>query len=80
MCRPIKLRRYNGSSRKGVVTFWHNVGIVLKNSIDIRAAKGESVADTIRVVSCFADIAATVTELLGVEYATTGKSFAKEIL
>ena len=28
----------------------------------------------------FADIAATVTELLGVEYATTGKSFAKEIL
>ena len=28
----------------------------------------------------FADIAATVTELLGVEYATPGKSFAKEIL
>ena len=28
----------------------------------------------------FADIAATVTELLGVEYQTTGKSFAKEIL
>jgi len=28
----------------------------------------------------FADIAATVTELLGVEYKTTGKSFAKEIL
>ena len=28
----------------------------------------------------FADIAATVTELLGVEYETTGKSFAKEIL
>lgn len=29
---------------------------------------------------CFADIAATVTEMLGVEYATEGKSFAKEIL
>ena len=28
----------------------------------------------------FADIAATVTELLGVEYDTPGKSFAKEIL
>ena len=28
----------------------------------------------------FADIAATVTELLGVEYKTTGRSFAKEIL
>ena len=28
----------------------------------------------------FADIAATVTELLGVEYETPGKSFAKEIL
>ena len=28
----------------------------------------------------FADIAATVTELLGVEYETTGESFAKEIL
>ena len=28
----------------------------------------------------FADIAATVTELLGVEYNTTGVSFAKEIL
>ena len=28
----------------------------------------------------FADIAATVTELLGVEYKTTGKSFAREIL
>ena len=28
----------------------------------------------------FADIAATVTELLGVNYETTGKSFAKEIL
>ena len=28
----------------------------------------------------FADIAATVTELLGVEYETTGKSFAKEVL
>ena len=28
----------------------------------------------------FADIAATVTELLGVDYATPGKSFAKEIL
>ena len=28
----------------------------------------------------FADIAATVTELLGVDYKTTGKSFAKEIL
>ena len=28
----------------------------------------------------FADIAATVTELLGVNYQTTGKSFAKEIL
>ena len=28
----------------------------------------------------FADIAATVTELLGVEYETSGKSFAKEIL
>ena len=28
----------------------------------------------------FADIAATVTELLGVEYETVGKSFAKEIL
>ena len=28
----------------------------------------------------FADIAATVTELLGVEYKTTGKSFAKEII
>ena len=28
----------------------------------------------------FADIAATVTELLGVDYQTTGKSFAKEIL
>ena len=28
----------------------------------------------------FADIAATVTELLGVEYETQGKSFAKEIL
>ena len=26
------------------------------------------------------NIAATVTELLGVEYQTTGKSFAKEIL
>ena len=30
--------------------------------------------------SSFADIAATVTELLGVEYDTPGKSFAKEIL
>ena len=30
--------------------------------------------------STFADIAATVTELLGVEYNTPGKSFAKEIL
>jgi len=29
---------------------------------------------------CFADIAATVTELLGVEYETPGTSFAKEIL
>ncbi len=29
---------------------------------------------------CFADIAATVTELLGVEYDTPGVSFAKEIL
>jgi len=28
----------------------------------------------------FADIAATVTELLGVAYETTGESFAKEIL
>ena len=28
----------------------------------------------------FADIAATVTELLGVPYETPGKSFAKEIL
>ena len=28
----------------------------------------------------FADIAATVTELLGVEYTTPGQSFAKEIL
>jgi phosphopentomutase len=28
----------------------------------------------------FADIAATVTELLGVEYQTSGESFAKEIL
>jgi len=28
----------------------------------------------------FADIAATVTELLGVAYETSGKSFAKEIL
>ena len=28
----------------------------------------------------FADIAATVTELLGVEYETTGVSFAKEIV
>ena len=28
----------------------------------------------------FADIAATVTELLGVEYETPGKSFAGEIL
>jgi len=28
----------------------------------------------------FADIAATVTELLDVEYTTPGKSFAKEIL
>ena len=28
----------------------------------------------------FADIAATVTELLGVEYETSGVSFAKEIL
>jgi len=28
----------------------------------------------------FADIAATVTELLGVEYATEGESFAKEII
>ena len=28
----------------------------------------------------FADIAATVTELLGVEYETPGESFAKEIL
>ena len=28
----------------------------------------------------FADIAATVTELLGVEFATSGESFAKEIL
>ena len=28
----------------------------------------------------FADIAATVTELLGVKYETPGKSFAKEIL
>ena len=30
--------------------------------------------------SSFADIAATVTELLGVEFATSGESFAKEIL
>ena len=30
--------------------------------------------------TCFADIAATVTELLGVEYKTAGKSFAGEIL
>ena len=29
---------------------------------------------------CFADIAATVTELLGVDYETPGESFAKEIL
>jgi len=29
---------------------------------------------------CFADIAATVTELLGVDYDTPGESFAKEIL
>ena len=29
---------------------------------------------------CFADIAATVTELLGVKYETVGKSFANEIL
>ena len=29
---------------------------------------------------CFADIAATVTDLLGVEYDTPGESFAKEIL
>ena len=28
----------------------------------------------------FADIAATVTELLGVDYETEGQSFAKEIL
>ena len=28
----------------------------------------------------FADIAATVTDLLGVEYETVGKSFAKEII
>jgi phosphopentomutase len=28
----------------------------------------------------FADIAATVTELLGVSYETSGKSFAKEVL
>ena len=28
----------------------------------------------------FADIAATVTELLGVPYETVGKSFAKELL
>ena len=28
----------------------------------------------------FADIAATVTELLGVEYETAGESFAKEIV
>jgi phosphopentomutase len=28
----------------------------------------------------FADIAATVTELLGVEYETPGRSFAKEII
>ena len=28
----------------------------------------------------FADIAATVTDLLGVEYKTTGRSFAKEIV
>ena len=28
----------------------------------------------------FADIAATVTELLNVEYVTPGRSFAKEIL
>ena len=28
----------------------------------------------------FADIAATVTEILGVEYDTPGQSFAKEIL
>ena len=30
--------------------------------------------------ACFADIAATVTELLGVDYTTPGQSFAKEIL
>ena len=30
--------------------------------------------------TCFADIAATVTELLGVDYTTPGQSFAKEIL
>ena len=28
----------------------------------------------------FADIAATVTELLGVKYTTPGRSFAKEIM
>ena len=28
----------------------------------------------------FADIAATITDLLGVEYSTPGRSFAKEIL
>ena len=28
----------------------------------------------------FADIAATITDLLGVEYHTPGKSFAKEII
>ena len=35
---------------------------------------------TLGTRDCFADIAATVTELLGVEYSTPGKSFAKEIL
>ena len=30
--------------------------------------------------ACFADIAATVTEMLGVDYTTPGQSFAKEIL
>ena len=29
---------------------------------------------------CFADIAATITELLGVAYETPGESFAKEII
>ena len=37
------------------------------------ATKGESVSDTMRIISCYADIAATIAEMLNIEYHGEGK-------